>query len=159
MTDTQCNATNNKRIYLEGTNRLSHSRYLAGTAEREWKLHDQSPPPLRMASKSKHSMSWINSEIKRVFLFWGDPSRALDPGSPRSRCMSMKGGGGGGVRVQQHSPALPLLPSPRCYWTVLHAPLDQSRATTRAPSGVCSNGAGRASPAQQCLLSGCCYGA
>lgn len=46
MTDTQCYATNNTRIYLEGTNQLSHSRYLAGTAVREWKLHDQSQPPL-----------------------------------------------------------------------------------------------------------------
>lgn len=108
MTDTQCYATNNTRIYLEGTNQLSHSRYLAGTAVREWKLHDQSQPPLWMASKRKHSMSWINSEIKLVFLFWGDPSRALDPGSPCSRCMSMKGGGGAGTTTLSCPPSPPI---------------------------------------------------
>lgn len=150
MTDTRCNATNNERIYFEGTNQLSHSRYLAGTAEREWKLHDLNHPQSRIASKRKHSMSWINSEIKLVFLFRGDPSRALDPDSACSRCMSMKGGGGASTTTLSCPPSPPhplAVIGPYCtlLWTNQgrqHAPhpvcAETAQAEPRQPSSVCS---------------------
>lgn len=108
MTDTQWNATNNKRIYFEGTDQLSHWRYLAGTADREWKLHDHSHRPLRTASQRKHGVSWIKSEMKLVFLFWGDPSRVWTPALFAADVWAWRGEGGAGTTTLCCPPSPPI---------------------------------------------------